>query len=46
MHWFQVLNQVLDTALRFNNQKPVSLFANSESLNLISENKCMSNQDR
>ena len=40
MHW------VLDMPLRFNNQKPVSLFANSGSFNLISENKYMSNQHR
>lgn len=45
-HRFQVLNRVLDMPLRFNNQKPVSLFANSGSFNLISENKYMSNQHR
>lgn len=46
VHWFQVLNQVLDMTLTFNNQKPVSLFANSCSLNLISENKYVPNQCR
>lgn len=46
VQWFQVLNQVADMTLRFNNLKPVSLFANSDSWNLISENKDMSNQHR
>ena len=46
MHWVQVLNQVLDMALRFNDWKNMSLFANFTPFKLISENNCLSNQYR